>query len=572
MHRRRHVERPRRARPGSSSGSASSLLITFLLSYTTFGRRVYAIGNNPQASFLAGINVRLVTVVLYMLSGLFAALAGITLAAYGGQASLGMGDPVPLPVDRRGRDRRRLDPRRARPLPRHGRRLDHARRARQPAARREHAGLGARHRLRRARSSASCSSTGARRARPERASFVRLSYEIRFEHPGWPGNPTYSYEQISSIERGDIANFGMLHLLGHFGSHVDGPNHFNPDGIKVAQVPLDRFVYERPVLLDVPKVDRELVLRDGARAARGGDRRGRPSCSCAPAGPTIRKPDPVRYAHEGPGVSPEACTYLIDGFPALKALALDCISLAAYRRIDPEGILAHQILCGVGRGDRYVLIVEDLDLAAYPPDAAPGVYAIPLFPRGDGLEPLHRLRRARRMKVTGLETILVGEFPNLCYVRVHTDDGISGLGETFFGAEAVSAWVHETAAAYLLGKDPLRIDAHWQALNPFVGFNATGGREPRPLGGRHRALGPARQGLRPADPPAARRRLARPDPHLQHVRRLPLRPPRAGDGRAAGLELERRAGRGRAVRGPRLVPDRRGVARARACSSRASPA
>jgi ribose transport system permease protein len=69
------------------------LLITFLLSYTTFGRRVYAIGNNPDASFLAGINVRLVTVVLYMLSGLFAALAGITLAAYGGQASLGMGDP-----------------------------------------------------------------------------------------------------------------------------------------------------------------------------------------------------------------------------------------------------------------------------------------------------------------------------------------------------------------------------------------------------------------------------------------------------------------------------------------------
>jgi galactonate dehydratase len=76
------------------------------------------------------------------------------------------------------------------------------------------------------------------------------------------------------------------------------------------------------------------------------------------------------------------------------------------------------------------------------------------------------------MKITELETILVGEFPNLCYVRVHTDEGVSGLGETFFGAEAVSAWVHETAAAYLLGKDPLRIDAHWQALNPFVGFNA----------------------------------------------------------------------------------------------------
>ncbi len=70
-----------------------ALLMTFVLGYTTFGRRVYAIGNNSEASFLAGVNVRLVTVVLYMLSGMFAAFAGITLAAYGGQASLGMGDP-----------------------------------------------------------------------------------------------------------------------------------------------------------------------------------------------------------------------------------------------------------------------------------------------------------------------------------------------------------------------------------------------------------------------------------------------------------------------------------------------
>ena len=49
--------------------------------YTTFGRRVYAIGNNSAGGFLAGINVRLVTVALYMLSGLFAALAGIALVA-----------------------------------------------------------------------------------------------------------------------------------------------------------------------------------------------------------------------------------------------------------------------------------------------------------------------------------------------------------------------------------------------------------------------------------------------------------------------------------------------------------
>jgi kynurenine formamidase len=208
--------------------------------------------------------------------------------------------------------------------------------------------------------------------------FVRLSYEIRFEHPGWPGNPTYTYEQLSSIERGDVANFGLLHLLGHFGSHVDAPNHFNPDGLKIAQVPLDRLVYERPVLLDVPKGDSELVLREELEphetAIAGAD-----LLVLRTGWSAVRKSDPVRYSHEGPGVSPEACTYLMDGFPELKALALDCISLASYRRIDPEGIVAHQILCGVGRGDRYLVIIEDLDLAAYPEDPL-RVYAIPLFP------------------------------------------------------------------------------------------------------------------------------------------------------------------------------------------------
>ena len=68
-------------------------VVSVVLSATTFGRATYAIGNNARASFLAGINVRAVTIALYALSGLFSALAGIALVGFGGQASLGMGDP-----------------------------------------------------------------------------------------------------------------------------------------------------------------------------------------------------------------------------------------------------------------------------------------------------------------------------------------------------------------------------------------------------------------------------------------------------------------------------------------------
>jgi ribose transport system permease protein len=68
-------------------------LVSFGLSFTSFGRATYAIGNNARASYLSGVNVTAATIGLYMLSGLFSALAGIMLVGFGGQASLGMGDP-----------------------------------------------------------------------------------------------------------------------------------------------------------------------------------------------------------------------------------------------------------------------------------------------------------------------------------------------------------------------------------------------------------------------------------------------------------------------------------------------
>jgi L-alanine-DL-glutamate epimerase-like enolase superfamily enzyme len=78
------------------------------------------------------------------------------------------------------------------------------------------------------------------------------------------------------------------------------------------------------------------------------------------------------------------------------------------------------------------------------------------------------------VKVTAIETLQLGEFPNVLWVRIRTDDGLVGLGETFFGANAVAAYVHETVAPYLLGLDPLQIDRHWRNLYGYVGFNSTG--------------------------------------------------------------------------------------------------
>jgi len=70
-----------------------ALAVSAALNLTAFGRRTSAIGINARANFLAGINVRPVTVALYALSGLFSAVAGVMLVGFGGQASLGIGAP-----------------------------------------------------------------------------------------------------------------------------------------------------------------------------------------------------------------------------------------------------------------------------------------------------------------------------------------------------------------------------------------------------------------------------------------------------------------------------------------------
>ena len=53
----------------------------FLLGYTIFGRNIYAIGGNPIAARLAGINVNRHKLLVYTLSGLMAGLAGVLLTA-----------------------------------------------------------------------------------------------------------------------------------------------------------------------------------------------------------------------------------------------------------------------------------------------------------------------------------------------------------------------------------------------------------------------------------------------------------------------------------------------------------
>lgn len=78
------------------------------------------------------------------------------------------------------------------------------------------------------------------------------------------------------------------------------------------------------------------------------------------------------------------------------------------------------------------------------------------------------------MQITALETIRIAERPNLIWLQVHTDEGLVGLGETFFGAGAVEAHVHDSIAPRVIGRDPLQIDKLSADLVGYLGFRSSG--------------------------------------------------------------------------------------------------
>ncbi len=67
------------------------------------------------------------------------------------------------------------------------------------------------------------------------------------------------------------------------------------------------------------------------------------------------------------------------------------------------------------------------------------------------------------MKITSVETYPVDRY---LFIKVHTDEGITGIGES--GAwghlEASAAAIENKFAPYLVGKDPLLIEHHWQNM------------------------------------------------------------------------------------------------------------
>ena len=209
--------------------------------------------------------------------------------------------------------------------------------------------------------------------------FTLLSHTLSVSTPTPGGRPPLRLETDESLDQGFPGNTCYFTAWNHAGTHVDAPAHMLADGRTILEYRIHDLIYYRPLVVDVPKVDDQIItpadLRTYEKAIAECD-----LLLLRTGFSQYRESDPVRYRDRNPGLSVDVARYLnATHFPLLRAIGIDAISMAAAYHI-AEGVEAHRILFAREDGSS-ILLVEDMILA-------PGlsqlkrVFVVPLFIEG----------------------------------------------------------------------------------------------------------------------------------------------------------------------------------------------
>ncbi len=211
------------------------------------------------------------------------------------------------------------------------------------------------------------------------ARLVRLSYDLAEDTPSFGNNVPLTFSPMKRIRAGDACNSHFVDGPLHAGTHLDAPRHFSDEMPSLTDLPISAFCFQRPVLVDVPKTSGELIvpadLKPHSAAIEGAD-----FLAVRTGYASNRSIDPERFGKRGPGFHSESARYLLDTARELKGLGMDTVSAASFLHIE-EGIEFHRRMLGRHRGDRFVLLIEDMNLAAFT-SALQEVWVVPLFVRG----------------------------------------------------------------------------------------------------------------------------------------------------------------------------------------------
>ena len=188
--------------------------------------------------------------------------------------------------------------------------------------------------------------------------YILLSHRLEEKTPSYGNRDKIIIEANSSISAGETANTSRwLFTNNHIGTHIDVPYHFSDKGKRTFDYPIDYFIFNKVVLIDldckdghlISSVDLEkmnipsdiefLAIRTGFECFRNKD----------------------KYWNKNPGLNPTLATYLRKRFPKLRCIGFDFISITSWLHRS-EGRLAHEAFLCPKSGEREILAIEDMSL------------------------------------------------------------------------------------------------------------------------------------------------------------------------------------------------------------------
>ena len=82
--------------------------------------------------------------------------------------------------------------------------------------------------------------------KPEK--IIDISMELSSTTPEWPGDMPFSYELSVTKQESGSVNVGKLQSSTHIGTHIDAPFHYDDQGLKTHELPLDIYLTKAQVM------------------------------------------------------------------------------------------------------------------------------------------------------------------------------------------------------------------------------------------------------------------------------------------------------------------------------------
>jgi arylformamidase len=212
---------------------------------------------------------------------------------------------------------------------------------------------------------------------------ILLSHLLDLHTPVYGNSTGLILKSNKTLKNGDSCNTIEIGLSNHLGTHVDCPNHFYEDGLKITDYSKD---FWQCSSVQVLRHDlRAGELCDNGHLDIAWDKSEKNTTAemvVFVSGWYKRRREDI-YWREPPGFIPETYFWLLQKFPFIRFFGFDLISLSsfAHREIGRE---AHKVFLN---GKHPILPVEDMDLSSMETNDLNSILVSPLFIKGADAAP-----------------------------------------------------------------------------------------------------------------------------------------------------------------------------------------